>query len=45
MSDSGLEDRWRIMTVRFASQINDKDELWGSEGELNESLVPILQLV
>jgi hypothetical protein len=45
MSDHGLEDRWRIVTVRSASQINSKDRLWRSEGELNDLLVLILQLV
>jgi hypothetical protein len=41
MSDRGLEDRWRIVTIGSASQINDRDELRGSEGELNNSLVLI----
>jgi hypothetical protein len=41
MSDRGFEDHWRIMTVGSASQINDMDELRGSEGELNDLLVPI----
>jgi hypothetical protein len=45
MSDRGLEDHWRIMIVGSASQINGRDRLWRSEGELNDSLVPILQLV
>jgi hypothetical protein len=45
MSDHGLEDHWRIMTVRSASQINDRDELWGEKEELNYSLVTIPQLV
>jgi hypothetical protein len=28
MSDRGLEDHWRIVTIGSASQINDRDELW-----------------
>jgi hypothetical protein len=44
MSDRGLEDHWRIVTIGSASQINDRDKLWRSEGELNDSLVPIPQL-
>jgi hypothetical protein len=43
--DCGLEDRWRIVVVEYEIQINDMDELRGSEGELNDSLVPILKLV
>jgi hypothetical protein len=27
MSDRGLEDHWRIVTVGSASQINDRDKL------------------
>jgi hypothetical protein len=27
MSDRGLEDHWRIMTVGSASQINDRDRI------------------
>jgi hypothetical protein len=45
MSDRGLEDRWRTVIVESASHINDRDRLRRSEGELNDSLVPILQLV
>jgi hypothetical protein len=45
MSDRGLEDHWRIVTVGSASQINDRDELRGAKEELNNSLVPIPQLV
>jgi hypothetical protein len=45
MSDRGLEDHWRILTVGFANQINDMDELQRAEGELNDSLFPIPQLV
>jgi hypothetical protein len=45
MSDRGLEDRWRIVTIGSASQINGRDELRGAKEELNISLVPIPQLV
>jgi hypothetical protein len=45
MSDHGLEDHWRIVTVGSASQINDMDELRRAKEELNNSLVLILQLV
>jgi hypothetical protein len=45
MSDRGLEDHWRIVTVVSASQINSRDELWGAKEELNIFLVPIPQLV
>jgi hypothetical protein len=41
MSDCGLEDHWRIVTIGSASQINGRDILWRSKGELNESPVPI----
>jgi hypothetical protein len=27
MNDHGLEDHWRIMTIRSASHINDRDRL------------------
>jgi hypothetical protein len=45
MSDRGLEDHWRIVTVGSASQINDRDELRRAKEELNNSLVLIPQLV
>jgi hypothetical protein len=45
MSGRGIEDRWRIVTVGSASQINGRDELRGEKEELNNSLVPIPQLV
>jgi hypothetical protein len=45
MSDCGLEDRWRIMNVRYANQINGRDEMRGEKEELNKLLVLIPQLV
>jgi hypothetical protein len=45
MSDRGLEDHWRIVTIVSASQINDMDELQGEKEELNNPLVLIPQLV
>jgi hypothetical protein len=45
MSDHGLEDHWKIVTIESASQINDRDELRGEKEELSISLVPITQLV
>jgi hypothetical protein len=45
MSDPGLEDHWRIVIVGSASQINGRDELQRAKEELNNSLVPIPQLV
>jgi hypothetical protein len=45
MSDRGLKDHWRIVTVGSASQINGRDELRGAKGELNDSLVLIPQSV
>jgi hypothetical protein len=45
MSDRGLEDHWRIVTIESASQINGRNELWGAKEELKISLVPIPQLV
>jgi hypothetical protein len=45
MSDHGLEDHWRIMTIGSASQINDRDELRREKEELNNSLVLTPQLV
>jgi hypothetical protein len=45
MSDRGLEDCWRIVTVRYTSQINDRDELWREKEELKNWLVLIPQLV
>jgi hypothetical protein len=36
MSDHGLEDHWRIVTVRSASQINDRDELQESERRIKQ---------
>jgi hypothetical protein len=41
MSDHGLEEHWRIMTVRYASHINGRDKLWGAKEELKNSLVLI----
>jgi hypothetical protein len=45
MSDCGIEDHWRIVTIRYASQINDMDELRGAKEELKKSPVTIPQLV
>jgi hypothetical protein len=45
LSDRGIEDHWRIVTIISASQINDKDELQGEKEELNNLLVLILQVV
>jgi hypothetical protein len=45
MSDHGIKDSWRIVTIRSTSQINDRDELWGAKGELNDLVVLIPQLV
>jgi hypothetical protein len=45
MSDRGLEDHWRIVTIGSTSRINYKDELRGAKEELNNLLVPIPQLV
>jgi hypothetical protein len=52
MSDPRLKDHWRIgqrsdqvVIVGYAHQINDRDRLWRAKGELNDSLVPISQLI
>jgi hypothetical protein len=37
--------RRRIMTVRYARPINDRDELWREKVELNNSLVLIPQSI
>jgi hypothetical protein len=45
MSDHGLEDHWRIVTIGSVSQINDRDELRGEKEELKNLIVLIPQLV
>jgi hypothetical protein len=52
MSDCRLKDHWRIgqrsnqvVTIGYSSQINDRDRLRRTKGELNNVLFPIPQLV
>jgi hypothetical protein len=45
MTNRGIEDHWRIVTLGFARQINERDELWGEKEEFMNSLVLILELV